>query len=66
MKYPIGTKFKTRGKHPKECVVVDYLTTTNLAGDVVKQRYVTQHSFLGQIVTDYDVVETTISRGLTK
>jgi hypothetical protein len=64
MKYPIGTKFKTRGKHPKECVVVDYLTTTNLNGDIVKQRYVAQHEFLGQVLTDYDVVETTISRGL--
>jgi hypothetical protein len=64
MKYPIGTKFKTRGKAPRECVVVDYLTTTNMQGDIVKQRYVAQHTFLGQTVTDYDVVETTIARGL--
>lgn len=64
MKYPIGTKFKTRGKAPRECVVVDYLTTTNMQGDIVKQRYVAQHTFLGQTVADYDVVETTIARGL--
>ena len=64
MKYPIGTKFKTRSKAPRECVVVDYLTTTNMQGDIVKQRYVAQHTFLGQTVTDYDVVETTIARGL--
>lgn len=64
MKYPIGTKFKTRGKAPRVCTVVDYHTTTNLAGEVVKERYVATHEFMGQIVTDYDVCAVTIARGL--
>lgn len=64
MKYPVGTKFKTRGKAPRTCTVVDYLTTTNLAGEVVKVRYVATHEFMGQTITDRDVVATTIALGL--
>lgn len=63
-KFPIGTKYKTRGKHPQICTVVDILTTTNSKGDVVKIRYQSEHEFCGQIVTDYDVVETSIAMGL--
>ena len=32
MRFPIGTQFKTRGKHPRLATVIDYLVTTNLAG----------------------------------
>jgi len=64
MKYPIGTQYMTRGKHPLLCTVIDYHTTTNLSGVVVKERYVSTHEFCGQIVTDYDVVPVTIARGL--
>ena len=66
MKYPVGTKFKTRGKAPRICTVTDYLVTTNLKGDIVKTRYVATHQFLGQTVTDRDIPETTISMGLIK
>ena len=64
MEYPIGTKYKTRGKAPRLCEVVDILKTYNLAGELVKTRYVAVHDFMGQKVTDYDVVKTTISMGL--
>jgi len=64
MKYPVGTQYMTRGKHPRLCTVVDYHTTTNLAGEVVKERYVSTHEFCGQTVTDYDIVPVTIARGL--
>lgn len=63
-KYLIGQKFSTRGKHPKLCVVVDILRTYNSAGELVKLSYVTKHSFMGQIITDHDVPETTIAMGL--
>ena len=62
--YAIGTKFMTGGKAPKQCVVTDIYTTTNVAGEVVKVRYVATHSFLGQVVSDCDVCDVTIARGL--
>lgn len=62
--YAIGTKFMTGGKSPKQCVVTDIYTTTNSAGEVVRVRYVATHSFLGQVVADYDVCDVTIAKGL--
>ena len=64
MEYPIGTKYKTRGKAPRLCEVVDILKTYNSKGELVKTRYVATHSFMGQTVTDYDVIKTTIAMGL--
>jgi hypothetical protein len=65
-KYAIGTQFKTRGKAPRTCTVVDIYRTYNSNGELVKVRYVATHEFMGQTVTDYDVVETTIVRGKTE
>ena len=48
------------------CQVVDYLVTRNLAGEVVRERYVVNHIFAGQVVSDNDVVETTILRRLAE
>jgi hypothetical protein len=62
--YPIGTKFQTRGKHPRKCTVTDILKTYNSKGEHVRTRYVAQHELVGQIVTDYDVAATTIAMGL--
>ena len=64
MEYPIGTKYKTRGKAPRLCEVVDILKTYNSKGELVKTRYVATHSFMGQTVTDYNVVKTTIAMGI--
>jgi len=50
-KYPVGTVFYTRGKHPRRCTVTDVWTTTNLAGDVVKVEYVAVYELIGQNVT---------------
>lgn len=67
MKFPVGTKFKRIGlKHAKVETVVDILTTTNLAGEVVSIRYVAEHEFMGQTVRDSDVLGTTIARGLVE
>jgi hypothetical protein len=64
MKYHQGTKFIRRGdKQRRICTVIDYHTTRNLSGDIVKQRYVAGYEILGNIYTDSDITETTISRG---
>ncbi len=65
-KYPIGTKFKTRQKNPRLCEVIDILRTYNQANELVSIRYVAVHTFMGQKVTDRDVVETTIAMGLVE
>jgi len=65
MIYPVGTRFIRQGrKHARTETVVDMLTTHNIAGETVKVRYVSQHEFMGQTVTDHDVVPTTIARGI--
>jgi len=64
--YKIGTQFKTRGKHPKLCTVVDVLKTYNSEEKHVSTRYVATHDFAGQVMTDRDVIATTIARGLVE
>ena len=66
MEYPIGTLFKTRGKYPRLCEVVDIFKAYDSTGELVKTRYVATHEIMGQIVTDYDVVKTTIDMGFCK
>lgn len=64
-RFKIGTKFKTGGKHPRLSTVIDvHRTYSAVTGELVKLRYVSTHEFLGQQVHDYDVVDTTIARGL--
>jgi hypothetical protein len=60
----IGTKYVARGKRKDVCTVIDIHKTYNNAGELVKTRYVSEHNFLGQKVTDHDVVATTIKIGL--
>lgn len=62
--FPIGFEFTIkRGRQsPQLHKVIDHLTTTNSAGEIVAFRYVTLHTFLGQSVIDRDVVHTTIQR----
>ena len=63
-RFQVGTQYMTRGKNPLICTVVDFLVTKNLAGEIVKTCYVSTHLFCGQVVTDFDVCETTIARNL--
>lgn len=65
-RFAIGTKYKTRGKEPRLCTVVDVHYTYNARGELVKVRYVSTHAFAGQVVTDSNVVETTIAMGLIR
>ena len=62
--YPIGTRFTTRGRHPRLCTVADVLRTYNSKNELVCLRYVATHELAGCLVTDYDVVATTIAMGL--
>ena len=64
--YPIGTKYTPIGKVKRECTIIDILKTYNNAGELVKIRYIATHDFMGQTVTDNDVIGTTIARGLLK
>lgn len=63
-RFPIGTKFLSNGKRKDVCTVTDILKTYNSAGELVKVRYIASHTFLGQTVYDYDVMDTTIVRNL--
>lgn len=63
-KFSIGQQFKTRGKFPRLCTIVDIWTTYNFVGSPVKLRYVATHVFNGGLVTDHDVGETTVAMGL--
>lgn len=65
-KFQIGTRFSTRGKHPRICTVIDIWKTYNAVGAMVRFRYVATHEFMGQTLTDYDVVETTVALGAEK
>lgn len=62
-RFAIGQKFKTRGKFPRLCTVVDIWQTYNSAGELVRIRYVAEHVFLGETVRDIDILETTIAIG---
>lgn len=63
MQFPVGTKFNSRGR---VCTVIDYHVTRNLAGEVVRSRYVATHEFLGQTVVENDITPVAIARGFIK
>jgi hypothetical protein len=63
--FPIGTVFTPRGS-VKQHTVMDHLTTTNKAGEVVKFRYLTRYQFAGREITDRDITHTTIARALAR
>ena len=62
-RFAMGTKFKPIGKD-YVCTVTDFLITFNTAGVIVKRAYCASHLFCGQTVTNTDVPEATIARGL--
>ena len=61
----IGKQFTKRGKHNKGRVytVVDELTTTNRAGEVMKTEWLCTHEFLDQQVKSREC-STTIKMGM--
>jgi hypothetical protein len=67
-KYKIGQQFTSRGKGKIRNLytITDIYRTYNSANELVRIRYVCTHEFMGQIVTNYDVIETTICRSLAE
>ena len=64
-KYGVGTNFiRKSGKRKNKQVetITDVYRTYNNANELIKIRYVATHEFIGNTITDYDVLETTISR----
>lgn len=65
MKYPPGTQY--RSGTGRLCTVRDlHVTRSALTGEVVRVRYACTHDLMGQQITDTDVVETTIARGIER
>lgn len=62
-KYAVGTKYISRGKAKKECAVMDFLVTRNLAGEIVKEEYLVAHNLLGQGILSHEI-ELTITMAL--
>jgi len=65
-RFKIGTKYRTSGKAPRLCTVIDIWTTYDDAGNIVMRRYVSEHEFMGQRILDRDVLATTIAKGLVE
>ena len=56
-RFKVRQRFKTGGKNPRVCTIVDILRTVNLAGECVKLRSVATHAFCG--LTTYEEYTTT-------
>lgn len=63
-RFPIGTRYYTGGKDKRLCTVVDFWRIYNSRDELVSYRYVATHEFMGQMVTEYDVVDVTIAKGI--
>ena len=60
---PMGTKFTVkRPNYMRDYTVIDLHKTYNVAGELVKTRYVCK----GYLATDYDMVKVTIQRALMR
>lgn len=63
-RFKVGDTYRTRGKHPRLCTIRNILSTYNLQGELVCIRYVADHELNGQVITDYEVCETTVLMGV--
>lgn len=64
-KYPIGTQYLPMGrKNAKVCTITECFKTYDSKGNLVRTFYESKHDFMGQVVTNRDVSETTIARGI--
>ena len=62
--YSIGTQYMPMRKNTYVCTITDIHKTYNANGDLIKTSYVATHDYCGQTITDNDVIETTIARGI--
>ena len=64
-RFPLGTEFVTNyATGNQHCTVIDIYKTYNSTGKLIKIRYAASHKSMGQTVTDHDVCDTTIAKGL--
>jgi hypothetical protein len=63
-RFPIGTQFIPVRPISRVHTVTDILRTYNSVGELVDVRYVATHEFMGQLIEDRSVYDTTIARGL--
>lgn len=63
-RFPIGTNYRSSGKHPRICTVEDQMTVLNSNSEVAYRYYTTYHFLNGQKVYEYKVCETTIARAV--
>ena len=61
-RWAIGDEYQPVGKHKARCIITDIVRTFDENGQL-RITYVSQHEFLGQTVTNYNVSETTVARG---
>lgn len=67
MRFPVGTKFATRSRDAGVHIlhtVTNFHTTRNLAGEIVRARYVATHQFMGQDVEVTDIPQLTVAIGV--
>lgn len=65
--FPIGTVFIAgRGQRKSRCTIVERYSKYNSAGVLISVTYDASHVFLGQVVTDRDIIHTTIKMGFIK
>lgn len=64
-RFAVGTQYLSRGKHPRLYTVSKQLTVTDETGEVIKRYYWATHEFLGQTITDHDVLDATVSIGIS-
>jgi len=62
--YSIGTQYMPMRKNTYVCTITDIHKTYNNNGDLVKTSYVATHEFCGQTITECDVPNSTIARGI--
>lgn len=58
----IGKRYRAGAGRRRIATVVDKHTTYNMAGDIVRIRYVGEYEFMGQTMRDTDASRTTILR----
>lgn len=64
IRFLIGTRFLTSGRHPRLCAVTDIYRTYNTDNELVDVRYVAEHEFCGQKVTEYGIPDATVAMGI--
>ncbi len=63
-RFQIGFTFNKRQTNKSVATIIDIWETYNSSGELVKVSYVTTHKFCGQTITEYDVADATIARGM--